>query len=76
MLISILVPVFNEKKTIKKILKKINELDFWAKSHDLDKEIIVIDDKSLDDTKKILEENSDLYTKLITNGQNRGRGRL
>tara|TARA_Y100000310_G_C20593964_1_gene769549 strand:- start:95 stop:796 length:702 start_codon:yes stop_codon:yes gene_type:complete len=74
MLISILVPVFNEKKTIKKILKKINELDFWAKSHDLDKEIIVIDDKSLDDTKKILEENSDLYTKLITNGQNRGKG--
>ena len=56
MLISIIVPVFNEEKTIKKILEKINELEIWKKNQNLSKEIIVIDDKSVDKTRRILEE--------------------
>ena len=52
MLISIIVPVFNEEKTIKKILEKINELEIWKKNQNLSKEIIVIDDKSVDKTRK------------------------
>ena len=73
MLISIIVPVFNEQKTIKKILVKINELDFW-KNKNLSKEIIVIDDKSTDETSKILKENANLYSKLLTNDKNMGKG--
>ena len=73
MLISIIVPVFNEQKTIKKILVKINELDFW-KNQNLSKEIIVIDDKSTDETNKILKENANLYSKLLTNDKNMGKG--
>ena len=73
MLISIIVPVFNEQKTIKKILVKINELDFWENKN-LSKEIIVIDDKSTDETNKILKENANLYSKLLTNDKNMGKG--
>ena len=74
MFISIIVPVFNEEKTIKKILKRINELDLWVKNIHLKKEIIVINDKSSDDSKKILQQNPDLYSKLINNDVNRGKG--
>ena len=74
MLISIIVPVFNEEKTIKKILEKINELEIWKKNQNLSKEIIVIDDKSVDKTRRILEESSELFTKLIINEKNFGKG--
>ncbi len=46
MKISIIIPVFNEKKTINFIIDKIHELK------NLKKEIIIIDDKSTDGTKK------------------------
>ena len=73
MQISIIVPVYNEDKTIKKILKKINTLKIWNDSN-FQKEIIVVDDKSTDETSKILKENSDLFSKLITNEKNYGAG--
>lgn len=73
MQISIIVPVYNEDKTIKKILKKINTLKIWNDSN-FQKEIIVVDDKSTDETSKILKENSDLFSKLITNERNYGKG--
>ena len=74
MLISILIPVFNEEKTIKNILKKVNDLDIWRNYQSIKKEIIVIDDKSHDKTNEILETNSDLYSKLIKNPNNSGKG--
>ena len=52
MLISIIIPVYNEEKYIKEILKKINNVK------NINKEIIVVIDKSTDNTKKILEEES------------------
>ena len=73
MQISIIIPVYNEDKTIKKILKKINTLKIWNDSN-FQKEIIVVDDKSTDETSKILKENSDLFSKLITNEKNYGKG--
>ena len=72
MLISIIIPVFNEEKTIKKILQKVNKLDFW--SSNVQKEIIVINDSSSDGSEKILKENSNLYSKLVNNDKNRGKG--
>ena len=49
MLLSVLIPCFNEKKTIEKIVDKINRLE------NLDLEIIIIDDNSIDGTRDILK---------------------
>lgn len=51
--ISILIPVYNEFKTLEEILKKVEDADFCG----LEKEIILIDDYSTDGTR-------DLYSKL------------
>ena len=63
MKLSILVPVFNEEKTILSVLKRLHE----TKISDTDYEIIVINDGSTDNTKTLLENNSDLYNLLINN---------
>ena len=51
--ISIIVPVFNEEKTLNTILDKINQ----QKITDIIFEIIVVNDGSTDDSLKILKEN-------------------
>jgi dolichol-phosphate mannosyltransferase len=66
--ISIIIPVYNEKKTIEKLLKKINQLD------DIDKEIIVVNDGSTDGTKIILEKNKKNFSILINHKKNLGKG--
>ena len=76
MLISIIIPVFNEEKTIIKILDKISKLECWKEIGErrLQKEIIVVDDGSSDNTIKLLEENKNLYTKLVKSQKNYGKG--
>ena len=60
--LSIVVPCFNEEKTIEKIIDKI------IKYSPYDNEIIVIDDCSNDKSKQILEsEIKDKISKLIVN---------
>ena len=66
--LSIIIPVYNEKRTIGKLLKKINKLKY------INKEIIVVDDASTDGTKKILEKNKTFYSILITHKKNFGKG--
>ena len=69
MLISIIIPVFNEETFIKEILTRINNIN------GLKKEIIVVNDCSNDNTSKILEsECENLYTKIIKNKKNMGKG--
>ena len=68
MLVSIIIPAFNEENTIIELLKKVN----LQETKDL-AEIIVIDDGSFDNTKEILKENPSLYTKLIEL-ENLGKG--
>lgn len=70
MKLSIIVPVFNEEKTILKILNKLYNLKFKT----FDKEIIVINDGSTDLTKDILNDNKNLFDKLITYSSNKGKG--
>lgn len=64
--ISILIPVYNEKKSLLEILKRVEEVDFG-----LEKEIILIDDFSTDGTK-------DLYSlinhKVLYHEKNMGKG--
>lgn len=50
--ISILIPVYNEKETIENVVKKVHEV----KLQNWEKEIIVIDDASIDGTRDILKK--------------------
>ena len=69
MLVSIIIPVFNESKTIFEILKKINKIKGFKK------EIIIINDGSTDNTKKIIQKKcSNLYSKFISYKENKGKG--
>ena len=69
MRISIIIPCYNEYKTIEVILNKIKDLDNY------EKEIIVVDDCSDDGTREILENiKQDSIQKLILNEKNNGKG--
>ena len=70
MIFSIIVPVFNEEKTILKILNTLNNLSFLK----FKKEIIVVDDGSTDSTRNILNQNKSLYSSLYFNEKNMGKG--
>tara|TARA_B100001250_G_scaffold407917_1_gene429471 strand:- start:1660 stop:2349 length:690 start_codon:yes stop_codon:yes gene_type:complete len=70
MQLSIIIPAFNEENTILELLKKVNN----QKSKGYDLEIIVINDSSTDSTKKLLENNPNLYTKFISLEKNLGKG--
>ena len=53
MILSIIIPVYNEEKTVIRVLEKIKK-----NSPDVFKyEVIVIDDGSTDQSRKLLEEN-------------------
>jgi len=66
-LLSVIVPVYNEAKTIRQILEKINSVD-------IDKEIIVVDDGSSDGTDRVLREVQHNNLKVIHHTSNRGKG--
>ncbi|TRZ95031.1 glycosyltransferase family 2 protein [bacterium] len=70
-LLSIVVPVYNEAKTIRDILVKINAVD-------IDKEIIVVDNYSTDGTQdklqEILKRNEFPSIKVIYHSYNKGKG--
>ena len=68
--ISIIIPVYNEDKSILEVLKRIHATVDSQNNF----EIIVINDGSTDNTLKVLEENNTLYNQLITYGNNFGKG--
>ena len=70
MKISIIIPVYNEEKTILNVLNELKHLVFSK----LEKEVIVVDDGSTDRTKTILEKNKNLFNKLVSFDLNKGKG--
>ena len=70
MILSIIVPVYNEEKTVIDVLNKIKS----NSSNIFKYEIIVIDDGSTDQSRKLLEDNKHLYDKLLVNESNKGKG--
>ena len=72
MKVSVIVPLNNEEKTIVNILSKIQ--DEIKKLDKFNFEIIVINDGSNDNSKKLLEENPSFYNTLISLSDNRGKG--
>ncbi|MCJ7507214.1 MAG: glycosyltransferase family 2 protein [candidate division Zixibacteria bacterium] len=67
MKLSIIMPVFNERNTIKEIIERV-------KCVDIDKEIIIVDDYSMDGTRDILKTFIDDNIKVIYHNKNRGKG--
>ena len=70
MILSIIIPVYNEEKTVLKSLQSLKDLNKNLFQH----EVIVVNDGSQDSTSKILNENKNLYDKLLTNETNKGKG--
>ncbi|MFH1751745.1 MAG: glycosyltransferase family 2 protein [archaeon] len=69
-MLSIIIPVFNEKQTIKEILEKVNKV----KLSKIEKEIIIVDDYSTDGTREELKNLKNLYSKIDFHEFNQGKG--
>jgi dolichol-phosphate mannosyltransferase len=68
MKLSVIVPVYNEKRTIQQILEKVREVP-------VDKEIIVVDGNSIDGTRDLLKQEENKHdTKVIYISHRCGRG--
>lgn len=66
--LSVAMPVFNEKATVREIIKRVRRVP-------LPKEIVIVDDGSTDGTRdvlKLLESDPDL--KIVYHGRNQGKG--
>ena len=68
--LSIIIPVYNEEKTIITTIKKIKE----TKDDRVDYEVIVINDGSKDNTLELLKSNINLDYHLIDGKENLGKG--
>lgn len=68
--LSIIIPVYNEEKTIGKILEKVYDVDFGKTKL----EVIVVNDGSKDTSLKVLEQLKNKFPiKLISYKKNRGK---
>ena len=68
--ISIIIPVYNEQKTIINILDKVK----LAKVGILEQEIIIVNDGSTDKTSQILDNLNDPQVRILTHKKNQGKG--
>ena len=68
--ISIIIPIYNEEQTLQELLNRVNEI-----KETCELEIILINDGSKDNSKKIIETNSNLYNKFINLPKNKGKGK-
>ena len=62
---ALIIPVYNEEASLRKLIPQLKHLNQKI-------EIIIINDGSTDNTKSILEENDDF--KIINNAENQGKG--
>ncbi|OGN01550.1 MAG: glycosyl transferase [Candidatus Yanofskybacteria bacterium RIFCSPLOWO2_02_FULL_43_10] len=66
--LSIVIPVYNEERTLRKLINAVEAVDLSLK-----KEIILVDDGSRDSSREILAEYKDRH-KIIFLGKNSGKG--
>jgi len=70
--LSIIIPAYNEDKTIRRIIERVNRVDLG-----LDKEIIAVDDGSKDKTSEILDQIATagkVDLKIFKHDKNQGKG--
>ncbi|MCL4459173.1 MAG: glycosyltransferase family 2 protein [Chloroflexi bacterium] len=70
MLLSVIIPTYNEQETIAEILRRVR----LAPVGDLDKQIIVVDDCSTDGTRQILEQEKGTDLTILYHHRNMGKG--
>lgn len=70
MKLSIVIPVYNEKNTIEKIIGRVQSVNL-----ELDKEIILVDDGSTDGTQEILRKLETDEVKIFIHEKNQGKGK-
>ena len=70
MKLSIIIPAYNEQGNIKEIISRVQNV----KLEGITKEIIVVDDFSTDNTKKILSDIKDSSIKIFFHQKNQGKG--
>jgi glycosyltransferase involved in cell wall biosynthesis len=68
--VSIIIPAYNEEKTIIQVLKQVQA----QQSDTISLQVIVVDDGSTDGTAKLIEANRKLVAHYIRQPQNRGKG--
>ena len=68
--LSVIIPVYNEKSTIKIVIEKVKKVKLKGMS----KEIIIVDNFSVDGTKSILKNLNDDSLKIFYHGKNMGKG--
>ena len=66
--LSIIVPVYNEQKTIQTVLERLEEVQL-----PIEKEIVIVDDYSTDGTKEILKPLEQKYV-VVYHEKSKGKG--
>jgi glycosyltransferase involved in cell wall biosynthesis len=67
--LSVIVPVYNERNTVAEIVRQMRAVDL-----PLEREIVIVDDGSIDGTRDILEQLADSTVRVILHPTNRGKG--
>ena len=68
-LLSVIVPVYNERVTVAEVIRRIRAVDV-----PVDVEVIVVDDGSSDGTDKVLTALGDSTVRVLTHTVNKGKG--
>ena len=66
MILSVIIPAYNEEKTILKVIGKVKKVEL----KNIKKEIIIVDDFSIDNTKNILLKLKDRNIKVFFHKKN------
>ncbi|MBU0461268.1 MAG: glycosyltransferase family 2 protein [Nanoarchaeota archaeon] len=69
-ILSIIIPAYNEEKTIRQLLEKVKSVDL--ERHNVNKEIIIINDCSKDRTAEIVKKIDGV--RLVNHSKNKGKG--
>lgn len=76
MKLSVIIPSFNEERTIAQVVEAVKRVDLQAAlGLPIDKEIIIVDDGSTDGTRDILRRwDEDACVRVVLHDRNRGKG--